>query len=184
MSPQAVRPLALTAMLGGTLYVIAGLVQLTSPEQSDPFSRMFDYLIEVPLALSLLLTLAGFVALYLLLRAGGYRGLRGSTGFRAAVLGQGAMLASTVASLIAGAAALGFLYFAGTLVLLVGLALLSVATHRAALLPGWSPYLGGRSRRGRPWRVRNGRGRCGPDHAGVRTSVAEGRGATRTSRVV
>ena len=80
MSPQAVRPLALTAMLGGTLYVIAGLVQLTSPEQSDPFSRMFDYLIEVPLALSLLLTLAGFVALYLL-RAGGYRGLRGSTAF-------------------------------------------------------------------------------------------------------
>lgn len=85
MSPQAVRPLALTAMVGGTLYVIAGLVQLTSPEQSDPFSRMSDYLIEVPLALSFLLTLAGFVALYLLLRAGGYRGLRGSTGFRAVV---------------------------------------------------------------------------------------------------
>jgi hypothetical protein len=143
MSPQAVRPLALTAMVGGALYVIAGLVQLTSPEQSAPFSRMSDYLIEAVLAFSLLLTLAGFVALHLLLRAGGYRGLRGSTGFRAAVLGQGAMLASTVASLIAGAAALGFLYFAGTLVLLVGLALLSVATHRAALLPGWSPYLVG-----------------------------------------
>ena len=143
MSPQAVRPLALTAMVGGALYVIAGFVQLTSPEQSAPFSRMSDYLIEAVLALSLLLTLAGFVALHLLLRAGGYRGLRGSTGFRAAVLGQGAMLASTVASLIAGAAALGFLYFAGTLVLLVGLALLSVATHRAALLPGWSPYLVG-----------------------------------------
>jgi hypothetical protein len=135
MSPQAVRPLALTAMVGGTLYVIAGLVQLTSPEQSDPFSRMFDYLIEVPLALSLLLTLAGFVALYLL-RAGGYRGLRGSTDFCAVVLGQGALLASTVASLIAGAPALGFLYFAGTLVLLMELALLSVATYRAALLTG------------------------------------------------
>jgi len=130
-------------MVGGTLYVIAGLVQLASPEQSDPFSRMSDYLIEAPLALSLLLTLAGFVALYLLLQAGGYRGLRGSTGFRAVVLGQGAMLASTVASLIAGEPALGFLYFAGTLVLLVGLALLSVATYRAAFLPGWSPYLVG-----------------------------------------
>jgi hypothetical protein len=53
------------------------------------------------------------------------------------------MLASTVASLIAGAPALGFLSVVGTLVLLVGLALLSVATHRAALLPGWSAYLVG-----------------------------------------
>jgi len=130
-------------MVGGALYVVAGLVQLTSPEQSDPFSRTSDYLIEALLALSLLLTLAGFVALHLLLRAGGYCGQRGWTGFRAAALGQGAMLASTVASLIAGAPALGFLYFAGTLVLLVGLALLSVATHRAGLLPGWSPYLVG-----------------------------------------
>ncbi len=53
------------------------------------------------------------------------------------------MLASAVGSLIAGAPALGFLSIAGTLVLLVGLALLSVATHRAALLPGWSAYLVG-----------------------------------------
>jgi hypothetical protein len=53
------------------------------------------------------------------------------------------VLASAVASLIVGAPALGFLSIAGTLVLLVGLALLSVATHRAALLPGWSAYLVG-----------------------------------------
>jgi hypothetical protein len=141
MSPQAVRPLSLTAMVGGALYVVAGLVQLTSPEQSDPFSRTSDYLIEALLALSLLLTLAGFVALHLLLRAGGYRGLRGWTGFRAAALGQGAMLVSTVVSLVRGSLALGFLYFAGVCLLLVGLALLPVATYRAAILPHWSAYL-------------------------------------------
>jgi hypothetical protein len=143
MSPQAIRPLALTAMAGGVLYVVSGVAQLASPGQTDPFSGTPDYLIQVLRALSLLLTLAGFVALNLLFQAGGYRGVRGWTGFRAAVLGQGAMLAGAVASLIAGAPALGFLSFVGTLVLLVGLALLSVATHRAALLPGWSAYLVG-----------------------------------------
>ena len=140
MSPQAVRPLALIAIVGGAFYVVAGLVQLASPGQTDPFSGTSDYLIEALRALSFLLTLAGFVALHLLLRAGGYRGVRGWTGFRAAVLGQGAMLASTVATLVAGAPAWGALYFVGVCVLLVGLALLPVATHRAAL-PGWSAYL-------------------------------------------
>ncbi len=121
--------------------MVAGLVQLGSSGQTDPFSGTSDYLIEALRALSFLLTLAGLVALYLLLRAGGYRGVRGWTGFRAAVLGQGAMLASTAASLVAGAPAWGALYFAGVCVLLVGLALLPVATHRAAILPGWSAYL-------------------------------------------
>ena len=141
MPPRAVRALALTAMIGGVLYVVSGLVQLTSPGQTDPFTRTSDYLIEALLALSLLLTLAGFVTLHLLLRAGGYRGLRGWTGFRAVVLGQGAMLASAVASVATGRSALGFLYFAGVCLLLVGLALLPVATYRAAILPHWSAYL-------------------------------------------
>ncbi len=143
MSPRAIRPLALTAMAGGAFYVVSGVTQLASPGQTDPFSGTSDYFIQVLRALSLLLTLAGFVALNLLFQAGGYRGVRGWTGFRAAVLGQGAMLTSAVASLITGAPAMGFLSVVGTLVLLVGLALLSVATHRAALLPGWSAYLVG-----------------------------------------
>jgi hypothetical protein len=108
MSPQAVRPLALTAMVGGALYVVVGLVQLTSPEQTDPFSRTSDYLIQLLLVLSLLLTLAGFVALHLLLQEGGYRGVRGWTGFRAAVIGQGAMLAAAAVSLATGGLTLGF----------------------------------------------------------------------------
>jgi hypothetical protein len=140
MSPQAVRRLAIIAMIGGAFYVVSGVVQLASPEQMTPFSRTSDYLIEALRALSLLLTLAGFVALHLL-QMGRYSGPRGWTGFRAAVLGQVAILASAAASLIVGAPALGFLSVAGTLMLLVGLALLSVATHRAALLPGWSAYL-------------------------------------------
>jgi hypothetical protein len=95
MSPQAVRPLASVAMVGGALYVVAGVVQLASPAPTDPFSRASDYLIQALLALSLLLTLAGFVALHLR-QAGGYGGPRGWTGFRAAILGQGAMLVSAV----------------------------------------------------------------------------------------
>ena len=141
MSSQAVRSLALVAMVGGALYVVAGVVLLASPEQTDPFSRASDYLIQVLLALSFLLTLAGFVALNLLFNAVGYRGLRGWTGFRAAALGQGAMLASAVASLATGSLALGFLYTFGVLVLLVGLALLPVAAYRAAVLPWWGTVL-------------------------------------------
>ena len=140
MSPQAVRSHALIAMLGGAVYVVSGVVQLASPEQTDPFSRRSDYLIEVLIVLSFLLTLAGFVALHLR-QAGRYGDPRGWTGFRAAILGQSAMLASAVASLATGTLALGFLYVAGAFVLLVGLALLSVATYRAAILPHWSAYL-------------------------------------------
>src|SRR3712207_5725473 len=103
-------------------------------------SRASDYLIEVLLVLSFSLTLAGFAALHLR-QAGRYGGPRGWTGFRAAVLGQLAMLASAVISLAVGGLALGFLYNVGVLVLLVGLALLSVATYRAAILPHWTAYL-------------------------------------------
>jgi hypothetical protein len=120
--------------------VVLGYVQLTSPEQTDPYSRTSDYLIEALSALALLLTLAGFVALHLL-QEGGYGGPRGWTGFRAAVVGQGAMLASAAVSLAADAPALGVISVLGTFVLLVALALLAVATHKTALLPGWSAYL-------------------------------------------
>lgn len=143
MPPQATRRLALVAVLGGAVYAISGVLRLASPVQVVPFSGASDYLTEALRALALLLTLAGFAALHLLLLAGGYRGARGWTGFRAAVLGQGAMLASAVASLVAGAPALGFLSVVGTLVLLVGIALLSVATHKAAILPWWSAVLVG-----------------------------------------
>ena len=142
MSPRAVRPLALVAMVGGALYVVLGAVQLASPEQSDPFSRASDYLVQILLVLSLLLTLAGFVALHLR-QAGVYGGPRGWTGFRAVMIGQGAMLATAVVSLATGGLTLGFLYFAGVCLLLVGLALLPVATYRAAILPHWSAYLVG-----------------------------------------
>jgi hypothetical protein len=142
MSTRAVRPLALVAMVGGALYVVLGAVQLASPEQTDPFSLTSDYLIQILLVLSLLLTLAGFVALHLR-QVGVYSGPRGWTGFRAAVIEQGAMLAAAVASLATGGLTLGFLYFSGVCLLLVGLALLPVATYRAAILPHWSAYLVG-----------------------------------------
>ena len=80
MPPQAVRPLALIAVLGGAVLVVLGFVQLASPEQADPYSRTSDYLIEALRALALLLTLAGFVALHLL-QTRGYGGPRGWTGF-------------------------------------------------------------------------------------------------------
>ena len=140
MPPEIVRPLALVAMLGGASYVLSGVVQLASPEQTNPFSRASDYLIQILLALSFLLTLAGFVALHVR-QAGNYGGPRGWTGFRAAAVGQTAMLASAVASLLAGGSALSYLYTVGVLVLLVGFALLSVATYRAAILPHWTAYL-------------------------------------------
>ena len=140
MSSQTVGRLALIAMLGGAIFVVAGVVQLASPEQTDPFSRTSDYLIELLLVLSFLLTLAGFVALHLR-QVGSYGGPRGWTGFRAAIIGQAAILVSAAASLAAGGLALGLLYVAGVFVLLVGLALLSIATYRAAVLPHWSAYL-------------------------------------------
>src|ERR671916_3397022 len=109
MPPGTVRPLALVAVLGGASYVLSGVVQLASREQTDPFSRASDNLIQILLALSLLLTLAGFVALHLR-QAGNYGGPRAWTGFRAAFVGQGAMLASAAASFLAGGLGPGFLF--------------------------------------------------------------------------
>jgi hypothetical protein len=140
MPSQSVGRLALIAMLGGAIFVVSGIVQLASFAQTDPFSRTSDYLIEVLLVLGFLLTLAGFVALHLR-QGGSYGGPRGWTGFRAVVIGQTAILASAVVSLATGGLALGFLYVAGVFVLLVGLALLSIATYRAGILPHWSAYL-------------------------------------------
>src|SRR5215207_1210295 len=85
MPPETVRPLALVAMLGGASYVLSGVVHLASPEQTDPFSRASDNLIQILLALSFLLTLAGFVALHVR-QAGNYGGPRGWTGYSAAIL--------------------------------------------------------------------------------------------------
>jgi cytosine/uracil/thiamine/allantoin permease len=65
MSPQAVSRFAFVAMLGGAAYVLSGVAQLASPEQTDPFSRASDHLIGILLSCSLLLTLARFVALHL-----------------------------------------------------------------------------------------------------------------------
>ena len=45
-----------------------------------------------------------------------------------------------MASFLAGGSALSFLYTVGVLVLLVGLALLSVATYRAVILPHWTAH--------------------------------------------
>jgi hypothetical protein len=142
MSPRAVRPLALVAMVGGELYVVLGAVQLASTEQADPFFRTSDYLIQILLVLSLLLTLAGFVEPHLR-QAGVYSGPRGWTGYRALPDDGGAMLAAAVVSLATGGLTLGFLYFAGVCLLLVGLALLPVATYSAGILPHWSAYLVG-----------------------------------------
>ena len=180
MSPQAVRRLALTAMLGGALYVVAGVVQLASREQTDPFSRASDHLIGILLSCSLLLTLAGFVALHLR-QAGAYGGPRGWTGFRAVVLGQTAMLASALASLAVGGLALGSLYVAGAFVLLVRLALLSVATYRAAILPHWSAsYLVAALAMVVFGEIRDGPGRASLDCAGLRTLVGERRNSRAT----
>ena len=140
MPSQNVGRLALIAMLGGAIFVVAGVAQLARPEQTHPFSRASDYLIELLLVLSFLLTLAGFAGLHFR-QVGSYGGPRGWTGFRAAVIGQAAILASATAALAAGGLPLGLLYVAGVFVLLVGLALLSIATYRAAVLPHWSAYL-------------------------------------------
>jgi hypothetical protein len=51
------------------------------------------------------------------------------------------MLVSAVASLVTGGLVLGFLYFVGVCLLLVGLVPLPVATYRASILPRWSAYL-------------------------------------------
>jgi hypothetical protein len=151
---------------------VSGVAQLASPEQTDPVSRASDHLIGILLSCSLLLTLAGFVALHLR-QAGAYGGPWGWTGFRAVILGQTAMLASALASLAVGGLALGSLYVAGAFVLLVGLALLSVATSRAAILPHWSTYLVAALAMVVFGEIRDGRGRASLDRAGLRTLVGE-----------
>ncbi|WP_047865218.1 hypothetical protein [Rubrobacter aplysinae] len=153
MSPRLSRWCALSALLGGALSVVVGLLVLLAPGYYL-FDSPSDYLVAVAEGAALLAVLGGIVGLHLAQRS--ESGKLGGAGF----------LLSSAGLVMAGAGHLiglpffvflntggivyvliglsqgvplvwGAIYILGTLLLSVGVLLLGIATVRARTLPIW-----------------------------------------------
>jgi hypothetical protein len=134
-APTLIRWSGVMAMLAGVAYMIQTLIGLVSP-QAEVFTGVADYLLEAVFIVALLLTILGLVGLrsYQTSR----EGRSGTVGFWLAILGTFSLLASALATLIAGGTALGLLFFLGLGCAVVGQALLGLAIVRGKGLPRWS----------------------------------------------
>jgi hypothetical protein len=110
------------AILSGVLFVINGLLTVTSPR--TPFLSLMS-------TIALLFMLVGLAGLHALQR--GRVGIIGLVGFYATIVG--------VLVQLLGLVGLGLLVMEGALVILVGLALYGVDTARARVLPLWCGML-------------------------------------------
>lgn len=137
---QLVRCLALVAVLGGVVDVISGIVQLSSPPQSEIYLRTSDYLIEALLAAASLLQLGGLFALHMSQSGSPSYRRTGTVGFFLAALGRAVLLVSAIESLASGKTDFSF-FLLGAFLFIIGIPLLAAATFWAAILPRWSAVM-------------------------------------------
>ena len=98
-----------------------------------------DYLLEILFSIATLGMLAGIVGLHA--REAPNYGRLGTAGFFAAFVGVFFLLASTVATMLAGREVLDWLFILGFLGTCVGFLLFGAATLRARVLPRWRGIL-------------------------------------------
>ena len=131
---------ALGALLAAIAWLASGLISLVVPGQGTEALGTFTYyLLEILFSLASLGMLAGIVGFHAR-QAPSYGGL-GTAGFLAAFVGVFFLLASTVATILAGREVLDWLFILGFVGSLVGFVLLGVATLRARVFPRWCGVL-------------------------------------------
>ena len=139
---------ALGALLAGTAWLASGIFSLVIGQgaaelHSDnapyaelgTFSYYLHYLLEILFSLALAGMLAGLVGFHA--RQAPNYGRLGTVGFFAAFVGVFFLLASTVATILAGREVLDWLFILGFVGTLVGFVLLGAGTLRAGVLPRW-----------------------------------------------
>jgi hypothetical protein len=138
---------ALGALLAGIAWLASGLFSLVTgqgaAELQGPYAELGTffsyYLLEILFSIALAGMLAGLVGFHA--RQAPNYGRLGTAGFFAAFVGVFFMLASTVATILAGSEVLDWLFVLGFVGTLVGFVLLGTATLRARVLPRWRGIL-------------------------------------------
>ena len=128
---EASRALALGAMVGAALLVVGNLILLADPDARGRASGA-DYPTVAIVTLGALLLCAGLVGIHLRQRAA-----YGKLGLAGTVLALIAQLATALFLVTVTEAPLLIALAAGV----VGFLLLTVAIHRAPVVPRWSGYL-------------------------------------------
>ena len=130
---------ALGALLAGIAWLALGLIPLVILGQVALYfggvATAEDYLLEILFSIATLGMLAGIVGLHA--REAPNYGRLGTAGFFAAFVGVFFLLASTVATILAGREILDWLFILGFVGSIVGFVLLGGATLRASVLPRW-----------------------------------------------
>jgi hypothetical protein len=121
------RTLTLTAVAAGTLYALAGAIEL-GHDQPETFAGTLDYVIEACFVAALALSV---VVLWRLRRSA--RGRAGTAAFVAAAAGNAVVGVAALATLISGAEALDAVFPAGVLLTMIGYGLLLVFDLRGRL---------------------------------------------------
>jgi hypothetical protein len=134
---------ALGALLAGIAWIALGLIPLVILGQVALYfggvATVEDYLLEILFSIALAGMLAGLVGLHA--RQAPNYGRLGTAGFFAAFVGVFFLLASTLATILAGREVLDWLFILGFVGTLVGFVLLGTATLRARVLPRWRGIL-------------------------------------------
>ena len=142
-SSDLIRWGAVGALLAGIAWLALGLIPLVILGQVALYfggvATAEDYLLEILFSIATLGMLAGIVGLHA--REAPNYGRLGTAGFFAAFVGVFFLLASTVATILAGREVLDWLFILGFVGTLVGFVLLGTATLRARVLPRWRGIL-------------------------------------------
>jgi hypothetical protein len=143
LSSNWIRWGALGALLAGIMLIALGLIRLVI---LGPGALYFggtataeDYLLEILFSIASVGMLIGIVGFHA--RQAPHYGRLGTAGFLAAFVGVFFLLASTLATILAGREVLDWLFILGFVGTLVGFALLGAATLRARVLPRWCGVL-------------------------------------------
>ena len=138
-SSDLIRWGAVGALLAGIAWLALGLIPLVILGQVALYfggvATAEDYLLEILFSIATLGMLAGIVGLHA--REAPNYGRLGTAGFFAAFVGVFFLLASTVATILAGREVLDWLFILGFVGSLVGFVLFGAATLRARVLPRW-----------------------------------------------
>ena len=123
------------AGLAGLGFVSLAVTQLVFPAQTDPFSRVTDYVIEYSYVVALWASLLAVFGLHRAHRARPGWGRVGATGTVVYAIGHASLGTAVATTALVGQDSLGPLFLPGLLGWLVGGVLLAVAAFRANLLP-------------------------------------------------
>ena len=125
---------AIAGIVAGLGYIVQSIMGLIKP-QTEIFSGISDYILEVIFIIALIATIFAFMRLHAFSEASYGKG--GAIGYWSALSGTSLITISALATLFAGQNSLGSIFLAGLLLSLVGYILLGIASLRSKSLPLW-----------------------------------------------